>query len=216
MMDNLKLLFARSFFSGLVAALIVQADLSAAAETSLVRDANVGWRFIRGEHVRAEAPDFDDSTWRVLDLPHDWSIEAGPQTDPANGPHDPTTPEGPSVGYFRGGIGWYRLHFSPELAGAEEQLELILHGAQQECDIWVNGYHVAFQPHGYISRVVEIAQHLKWKSKDNVIAIRVLNPESNTRWYAGSGLYRGVEPSRCAAAGSWRLGWALAHDVRVW
>jgi len=48
MMDNLKLLFARSFFSGLVAALIVQADLSAAAETSLVRDANVGWRFIRG------------------------------------------------------------------------------------------------------------------------------------------------------------------------
>ena len=43
--------------------MIVQADLSAAAETSLVRDANVGWRFIRGEHVRAEAPDFDDSHW---------------------------------------------------------------------------------------------------------------------------------------------------------
>ncbi|MBK9991622.1 MAG: DUF4982 domain-containing protein [Verrucomicrobia bacterium] len=194
MMHNLKSLFARSFFSGLVTALIAQANLSAAAETSLARDANEGWRFIRGEHVGAEAPAFDDSTWMVLDLPHDWSIEPEREidADAAKGSHDPATPEGPSVGYFRGGIGWYRLHFNAELTDAEKELELILHGAQQECDIWVNGNHVAFQPHGYIPRVVEIAKHLKRQSRDNVIAIRVSNPESNTRWYAGSGLYRGV------------------------
>lgn len=192
MTNNQKFLFSRSFFWGLVAALIVHADLSAAADISPARDANVGWRFIRGEQAGAEAPDFDDSTWRVVDLPHDWSIEAEREADAAKGPHDPTTPEGPSVGYLRGGIGWYRLHFRTEPTDAGKELELILHGAQQEGDIWVNGNHVAFQPHGYISRVVEIAQHLKRESRDNVIAIRVLNPESNTRWYAGSGLYRGV------------------------
>ena len=192
MMNNLKTLFARSFFSGLLTVLIVQANPSAAAETSLARDANEGWRFIRGEHVGAEAPGFDDSAWRVLDLPHDWSIESERQTDAASGPHDPTTPEGPSVGYLRGGIGWYRLHLKTEPADTVRGLELILHGAQQECDIWVNGDHVAFQPHGYIPCLVEIAKHLKRQSQDNVIAIRVLNPESNTRWYAGSGLYRGI------------------------
>jgi beta-galactosidase len=175
-----------------VAALLVAANLSAAAESSLVRDANAGWRFLRGEQPGAEAPGFDDSAWRVLDLPHDWSIEPARESDAAKGPHDPATPEGPSVGYLRGGIGWYRLHLDSETVGAGEELELVLHGAQQECDIWVNGHHVAFQPHGYIPRVVEIAQHLQRGSRENVIAIRVLNPEANTRWYAGSGLFRGV------------------------
>ena len=76
MTNNQKFLFSRSFFWGLVAALIVHADLSAAADISPSRDANMGWRFIRGEQAGAEMPEFDDSTWRVVDLPHDWSIEA--------------------------------------------------------------------------------------------------------------------------------------------
>ena len=192
MMDNLKFLFSRLFFFGLMAVLIVQVDLAAAADSSLTRDVNEGWRFARGEHAGADAPGFDDSAWRVLDLPHDWSIETERAPDVAQGPHDPTTPEGSAVGYLRGGIGWYRLHLNTAPADARQGLELILHGAQQECDIWVNGKHVAFQPHGYIARVVEIAQDFARESRDNVIAIRVLNPESNTRWYAGSGLYRGV------------------------
>lgn len=191
MMNPLKLLDARLFFRGLMLVLVVPVA-SATTSPADVRDVNVGWRFARGEQTGAEAPGFDDSAWRVLDLPHDWSVEPGRETDSAHGPHDPATPEGPSVGYFRGGIGWYRLRVNTGSADAVQGLELILQGAQQECDIWVNGEHVAFQPHGYVPRLVEIAQHLSRESPDNVIAVRVLNPESNTRWYAGSGLYRGV------------------------
>ena len=33
------------------------------------------WLFLRADAPGAENPDFDDSTWRMLDLPHDWSIE---------------------------------------------------------------------------------------------------------------------------------------------
>jgi len=33
------------------------------------------WRFLRADAPGAEAPSFDDSAWRQIDLPHDWSIE---------------------------------------------------------------------------------------------------------------------------------------------
>src|SRR6516225_2722538 len=36
---------------------------------------NDGWRFHRGDAAGAEAVKFDDSAWRTLDVPHDWSIE---------------------------------------------------------------------------------------------------------------------------------------------
>ena len=49
MTNNQKFPFSRSFFWGLVAALIVHADLSAAADVSPARDANVGWRLVRRE-----------------------------------------------------------------------------------------------------------------------------------------------------------------------
>lgn len=44
------------------------------------------WRFMRGDAQGAEQPGFDDSSWRVLDVPHDWSIEDLP-------PADKTVPE---------------------------------------------------------------------------------------------------------------------------
>jgi beta-galactosidase len=34
-----------------------------------------GWLFYRGDASGAEQVSFDDSNWRALDLPHDWSIE---------------------------------------------------------------------------------------------------------------------------------------------
>lgn len=38
---------------------------------------NKEWRFALTEkQANASAPDTDDSNWRVLNLPHDWSIEA--------------------------------------------------------------------------------------------------------------------------------------------
>lgn len=150
------------------------------------------WRFHRGDAPGAEAAAFADGDWRVLDLPHDWSIEDLPPGDGISGPHDRNTPNGSDVGYVRGGVGWYRRILTDAERPAGTGLELIVHGAQQECDIWVNGTHVAFQPHGYIPVRVEIGPHLRPRPQPNVIAVRVSNPERNSRWYSGSGLYRGV------------------------
>lgn len=153
---------------------------------------DTGWRFYRGDVTAAEATAFDDSDWRVLDIPHDWSIEDLPGGENALGPHDPQTPDGSDVGYMRGGVGWYRRVLGDAERPAGDGLELILHGTQQECDIWINGRHVAFQAHGYVPVRVEIGPYLRARPQPNLIAVRVANPERNSRWYSGSGLYRAV------------------------
>jgi len=47
-----------------------------------VRDFDADWHFIKDSVAGAEQPGFDDSKWRVLDLPHDWSIEDLPEQIP--------------------------------------------------------------------------------------------------------------------------------------
>ena len=181
----------RAFAGGALAVAAVFIGLPAAAcgaEVAL----DLGWRFSRGDIAGAEAPALGDATWRVVDLPHDWSVEDLPAGDGVTGPHDRNAPNGSDVGYVRGGVGWYRRVLTDAERPAGDGLELIVHGAQQECDIWVNGTHVAFQPHGYIPACVEIGPHLRPRPEPNVIAIRVANPERNSRWFSGAGLYRGV------------------------
>jgi len=150
---------------------------------------NLGWRFHRGDVVGAEQPGFDDLAWREVDLPHDWSIE-----DPAPGvdPHDRTMPEGDNVGYFRGGTGWYRNTFVVPPGDAGKSAEILFDGVQQDADVWINGRHLGFQPHGYLPFRYDLTPYLSPPGKPNLIAVRAINPERNSRWYPGSGLYRPV------------------------
>src|SRR6056297_275180 len=72
-------------------------------------DFNQGWRFLEANPQKAYQLDFDDSDWRLVDLPHDWSIEDQPVQDSVHiGPFDKTMESGHDVGYLRGGTGWYR------------------------------------------------------------------------------------------------------------
>src|ERR1039457_1892620 len=84
------------------------------AAENLDRSFDSGWRFLRADAPGAEAPSFDDSQWRALDLPHDWSIEDLPSTNSA--PPSPfnsaLSAGGRDSGYVVGGTGWYRKHFA--------------------------------------------------------------------------------------------------------
>src|SRR5215469_8831608 len=64
--------------------------------------ADAQWKFVLGDPAGAEAASFDDSSWRKVDLPHDWSIESPPAKD---------NPSGAGGGFFPGGTGWYRKTF---------------------------------------------------------------------------------------------------------
>jgi beta-galactosidase len=69
---------------------------------------DAGWRFYKGDVAGAEMVNFEDSTWRLLDLPHDWSIENLPGTE---SPFNPDAISQIGGGFTTGGTGWYRKTF---------------------------------------------------------------------------------------------------------
>jgi beta-galactosidase len=140
------------------------------------------WKFILGDQSGAENPAFDDHTWRVLDVPHDWSIE---------GTFDKDAPTGGGGGYLPTGIGWYRKQFVLPKAARGQQVSIQFDGVYMNSDVWINGHHLGHRPSGYISFVYDLTPYLM--AGKNTIAVRVDNSEQpNSRWYSGSGIYRHV------------------------
>ena len=145
---------------------------------------NEGWRFHLGDLPGAESADFNDRGWRVVDLPHDWTIEQ---------PRDPHVEDGASVAYFPGGTGWYRKEFVVPAAEAGRAVDVIFDGVQQDSEVWINGHDLGLQPHGYIGFVHTLTPWLRPPGERTVIAVRAINPGNNSRWYPGSGIYREVQ-----------------------
>lgn len=141
-----------------------------------------GWKFMPGDQTDAQRFDFDDSEWRTLDLPHDWSIE---------GAYDEKAPTGGSGGYLPTGIGWYRRTFNLPKASNGKTIWIEFDGVYMNSEVWVNGHHLGRYPNGYNSFHYELTQYLT--NGKNVIAVKVDNSlQPNTRWYSGSGIYRHV------------------------
>ncbi|MGD2094988.1 MAG: glycoside hydrolase family 2 TIM barrel-domain containing protein, partial [Phycisphaerales bacterium] len=140
------------------------------------------WKFKLGDHKGAEAADFDDSDWRELNLPHDWSIE---------GPYDRNAPTGGSGGYLPMGIGWYRKHFRLSESARRRCVWIEFDGVYENSTVWINGQYLGKRPFGYISFHYDLTPYLV--DGENIVAVRVDNSnQPNTRWYSGSGIYRHV------------------------
>ena len=126
-------------------------------------------------------PDFDDSGWRKLTLPHDWGIE-GPFTQEFPG-------ETGKLPWW--GVAWYRKHFPVAISDQGRQFYLELDGAMAYAAVWVNGQFVGGWPYGYASWRVDLTAYIR-PGADNVLAIRLDNPPDSSRWYPGGGIYRNV------------------------
>ena len=140
------------------------------------------WRFHLGDILNAERPDHNDSTWRSLNVPHDWSIE---------GEYSEDHPTGWQGGYLPCGIGWYRreLKWSNDWTG--KRVEIQFDGVYMNSDVWINGIHQGNRPYGYSSFRYDLTPHLN--QTQNVIAVRVDHENARSgRWYTGSGIYRHV------------------------
>ena len=141
-----------------------------------------GWRFFKGDAPGAEKPDFDDSKWRQLSLPHDWAIE-GPFDSKAN-PHTGALPIS--------GTGWYRKSFTVPDAAKDRYLSIMFDGAQNNAHVFLNGEEIGSRPYGYISFSVDLTGHLKFGGQTNVLAVRLTPEDRSSRWYPGAGIYRNV------------------------
>jgi len=154
-----------------------------------------GWKFIKDGSVRgAEQPGYDDSKWRSVDLPHDWSIEDLPQQirDSVSGPFTKASVGKTASGYVEGGIGWYRKKFALGKDFDGKQVSIQFDGVYMNADVWINGKYLGNHPYGYTSFYYDITPYCKPSGQENVIVVRVVNNGRNTRWYSGSGIYRHV------------------------
>ncbi len=150
------------------------------------------WRFIKADPKGAELADFDDSGWRPLDLPHDWSIEdlPGQNEDSVVGPFSKVSIGRMGTGYTIGGTAWYRKHFVIDSSDRQKTAYLQFDGVYMNADVWINGQHIGNHPYGYTSFWYDITSFLNPAGQSNVIAVQVKNEGINARWYSGSGIYR--------------------------
>ena len=148
-----------------------------------------GWRFSLQNDDKPQQSSFDDSTWRLLDLPHDWAIEGDFHAQHSSGANGGALP---------GGKGWYRKHLVLHDNDAASRYVLHFDGAYMNTSVFVNGKHVGTRPYGFISFSYNITPYLN-KQGDNVIAVSVDNSKQpNSRWYTGCGIYRHVYLSKSA------------------
>ena len=181
-----------------------QKDISAINLTYKSFDSD--WRFLRADAPGAEAPGFDDTTWRLHDVPHDWSIEDLPQgtnrssatssqtNSPAGGrrgrgrvnfqavgPFSPGSPGGTTTGYTIGGTGWYRKHFVLDEQTIGKQVSIQFDGVYMDSDVWLNGHHLGNNPYGYTAFSYDLTDFLNPPGQNNVLAVRVRNLGRNSR-----------------------------------
>ena len=126
-------------------------------------------------------PDFDDKSWRTLDLPHDWAIEGPFRMDLPN-----ETGKLPWAG-----IGWYRKRFQPGAEDAGKHLSLVFDGAMAQPTVYVNGEKAGEWKYGYNSFAIDITPFVK-PGAENLVTVRLENQPQSSRWYPGAGIYRHV------------------------
>ena len=175
---------------GLIATLSLFAQRS---EQSLEK----GWKFSKEEVSGAEQPDFNDSSWESVTIPHDWAIY-GPfdvNNDlqnvavKQNFETQASLKTGRTGGLPYVGIGWYRTTFEAE---PNKNTTLVFDGAMSEARVYVNGKEACFWPCGYNSFHCNVTDLVNADGKNNVLAVRLENRPQSSRWYPGAGIYRHV------------------------
>ncbi len=127
-------------------------------------------------------PEFNDSAWRQVNVPHDWSSE---------GPF--SSEFGSGNGFAPGGVGWYRRHFRLDPADRDKRVCVEFDGVYDHSEVWINGHFVGGRPYGYSSFECALTPLLKFGTQENVLAVRVDHSRfADSRWYTGSGIYRHV------------------------
>lgn len=160
---------------------------------------DTNWKFQKlkpnvGEVLNLADVNFNDANWRKLDLPHDWSIEDLTEnpSDSIVGPFYKKAVGKNATAFTVGGTAWYRKHFVLDKSTVGKQVFIQFDGVYMNSDVWVNGHHLGNHPNGYTAFVYDLTPHLNPAGKENTVAVQVKNEGDNSRWYAGSGIYRHV------------------------
>jgi hypothetical protein len=138
-------------------------------------------RFHLGDEPDAWMAWYDDSDWQSVRLPHDWSVTLPFSKEYSSG-----------TGYLAGGIGWYRIHISPDESWRGKNIQITFDGVYKNSRVWCNSYYLGERPNGYIGFTYDITNQFKFDD-DNIISVYVDHREiADSRWFTGSGITRKV------------------------
>ena len=185
---------------------------SASAGTSAVREQlslDRGWRFHlgdastpaldfgygtgaafakAGDAVGAARPEFNDSSWRVVNVPHDWAVELDfirvNDEDVMQHGFKPVGRQFPATS-----IGWYRRSFMIPLADRERRLSVRFDGVFRDCTVWLNGHYIGRNLSGYGEVSFDITDYVSYGGR-NVLVVRVDAGQYEGWFYEGAGIYR--------------------------
>lgn len=156
---------------------IILFSCSAKKSARQTENFNSQWDFSLGEIS-------ENTQWRTLNLPHDWSIE---------GEFNEKNPAGVGGGALPGGLGWYRKNFKLAPEDKDKVIFIDFDGVYMNSEVWINGNYLGKRPFGYISFRHELTPYLKYGDSSNTLLVKVDNSQQpNSRWYSGSGIYRNV------------------------
>jgi len=143
-----------------------------------------------GESTGAIKPEFNDSTWRTVDLPHDWANEL-----------DFVQSKNPYVrdhGYKPVGrlfpatsIGWYRRSFLVSTDDSGKRIVVRFDGVFRDCKVWLNGHYIGNNMSGYSGFQFDITDYI-WYGKKNTLVVRADATQYEGWFYEGTGIYRHV------------------------
>ncbi|MDX6393127.1 MAG: beta-galactosidase [Streptosporangiaceae bacterium] len=171
-----------------------QARVTARASGSRSTDFGQDWKFVlvnpegitdpTGAYSNAQDPAFDDSGWRPLDVPHDWSIELTPAQ---------TASTSSGTGFLQGGLAWYRKHFTLPSSLAGQQISIEFDGVYMNSNVYLNGKLLGNHPYAYTGFSYDITGQVHADGvTPNVLAVQATNQLPSSRWYSGSGIFRNV------------------------
>jgi beta-galactosidase len=189
--EFLKLAGAAVGAAALLVAMAELFDLSGVAQAQITdisnglrgQNFNSGWKFNRGDVSGAQSTSFNDSAWRGLSVPHDWSIELA---------FNQGSPAGSGGGYLDGGVGWYRKSFTLPASASGNRVLIQFDGVYMNSEVWINGNSLGTRPYGYSTFEYDLTPFVTFGGATNVVAVRVNNNQPDSRWYSGSGIYRNV------------------------
>ncbi|WP_445736603.1 glycoside hydrolase family 2 TIM barrel-domain containing protein [Mariniflexile sp.] len=143
---------------------------------------NDHWQFQLAENDPVSKEGINESHWKHVQLPHDWSIEGEISED---------NPSGHFGGYYPGGVGWYKKSFEYDPSWKNKLVSITFDGVYKDSDVWINDHYLGKRPNGYVSFSYDLSPYLK--EGTNTIRVKADNSKQpNARWYTGSGIYRNV------------------------
>ena len=160
------------------------------------------WSKVRTASSGPVHPDYDDSQWRELDLPHDFVVENKFSKDfrtvaddwplPMTDTEETATA---SHGYLPTSVGWYRKRFKLSGRDSGKRIWLVFDGLYRDARFWLNGLYLDRHQSGYTECRIDVTDLLvygKERATGNVLAVRVDARQSEGWFYEGGGIYRHV------------------------